>query len=141
MIADTLMGILNILFGKRTSSEEVDLSALHLSPHEEGHVRTFITKSAQERMGVIMALGDKGNAGHWGLMRYALLLDPDKTVTFAALKRIGNFPDKDGAVKVLHELDQRGSGDGLEPYLSMAKVRLGLMSNEEFEARMNAGPK
>jgi hypothetical protein len=135
------MGFFDNLFGKRASNEDVDLSALHLSPHEEGHVRTFRTKSAQERMGVIMALGDKGNPGHWGLMRYALLLDPDKDVTFAALKRIGNFPDKEGAAKLLHKLDQRGSGESLEPYLSMAKVRLGLMTNEEFENRMNRGPK
>lgn len=135
------MGILDKLFGKRTSNTEADLHALELNAQEEGHVRTFRTKPVKERMGVIMMLGDKGDPGHWGMMRYALLLDPDKDVTFAALKRIGNFPDKEGAAKVLQELDLRGSGNSLEPYLSMAKTRLGLMTSEEFEARMNSGTK
>jgi hypothetical protein len=88
-----------------------------------------------------MMLGDKGEAGHWGLMRYALLLDPDKDVTFAALKRIGNFADKQAASNVLLELDQRRGGDSLEPYLSMAKHRLGLMTIEEFKDRMNRAAK
>jgi hypothetical protein len=135
------MGILDTLFGKRTSKEDLDLRMLNLSDQEERQVHDFRMKAARERMGLIMMFGDHGDPGHWGLMRYALLLDPDKDVTFAALKRIGNFADKKAASNVLLELDQRRGGDSLEPYLSMAKHRLGLMTIEEFEQRMNRAAK
>jgi hypothetical protein len=126
------MGLLNKLFGK----SETDLSAFGLSGQEEIVVRRFLALTPRDRMGLIMQLGDAGKPEHWTLVKFAALHETDPDVRMSALKRLDNFPNKDAAIQLVKDLEGQPGHQRLEPYVSMAKVRLGLMTSKEFAARL-----
>jgi len=128
------MGLFNKLFG----NAQVDQSAQSSVSSDEAAIGKFQALSGQDRMGAIIRVGDAGKADGWMLIKFASLSDPDLDVRMAALKRLGNFLDRSATVQLLKDMEKQPNHESLEPYLSMAKVRLGMMSKEEFEAKLNA---
>ena len=84
-----------------------------------------------------MAVGDSADASYLNLLQYAILQDTDMHVKFAALKRIHLFAAHPGVAALLKSMQADKTGDGLEPYFSMALTRVGLISKEDFEQKMN----
>lgn len=132
------MSFFKKLFWKRTISET---GALHIQ-NQEAILSTpesrFSALSSDERLGVIMSLGDTGQSKYFDLMKFSIQSDPDLDVRFAALKRIHLFkdhPDLIPFLKVLHSTEEQRS---LEPYLSMALCRVGIISEEELQSRINS---
>lgn len=93
--------------------------------------------SAAEIMGVIMMIGDRGDLADFQLIKRAILVEGEKGVRFAALKRLHNFKEADGFEEFLDELESKDSFAHLEPYYSMALIRCGRISEEDFTNRMN----
>ena len=97
----------------------------------------FPKLNPEARMAVIMVLGDSGKLEYFPFLKYAVLIETDQSVKFAALKRIHLFKGHPDTIPMLNELKNSGYGQKLEPYFSMALSRLGLISIEEFEKRIN----
>jgi hypothetical protein len=100
-------------------------------------IEEFPQLNPEARMGVIMALGDSGKLKYFPFLKYAVLIETDQNVKFAALKRIHLFKDHPDTIPMLTELKNNGYGQKFEPYFSMALSRLGLISLEEFEKMIN----
>ena len=100
-------------------------------------IEEFPQLNPEARMGVIMALGDSGKLEYFPFLKYAVLIETDQNVKFAALKRIHLFKDHPDTITMLTELKNNGDGQKFEPYFSMALSRLGLISIEEFEKKIN----
>lgn len=107
--------------------------------NENQFVREFISLNNDERLKRIMLSGDPSNPDHFALFQYAILHDPDMHVIFAALKRIHIFKGYPGFESLLRQLQENGDGDKMEPYFSMALSRVGLITMEELEKKINSG--
>ncbi|WP_294671313.1 hypothetical protein [uncultured Fluviicola sp.] len=128
------MSIFNKLFGKQDKKQP----SRH--PNQKKPIPTFdeFTRlRAENRLGVIMVVGDTGKSEYFPFLKYAILNDPDFHVTLAALKRIHLFKENTEVVPMLTEIKNNGSGQEFEPYFSMALSRLGIITMEEFEKKMN----
>jgi hypothetical protein len=100
-------------------------------------IEEFPQLNPEARMGVIIALGDSGKFEYFPFLKYAVLIETDQNVKFAALKRIHLFKDYPDTIPMLTELKNNRDVRELEPYFSMALSRLGLISIEEFEKKIN----
>ena len=123
------------LFSKRTRPQNTEHPPLNES--EQASLKEFSFLSADDRIRKIMTAGDTGSPAYFYLMQYAVLNDPDMNVKFAALKRIHLFAAHSGLLPMMKKLRETNPGNAMEPYLSMALSRLGLISTEEFEQKMN----
>ena len=83
-----------------------------------------------------MSLGDTGQNKFFNLLRFSIQSDPDIDVRFAALKRIHLFTEHPELIPFLKSLSKYDKPN-LEPYLSMALRRVGVISQEEFNWRTN----
>lgn len=133
------MGIFDIFSSKKWNPREVNFDEIELNLSDSGKesIRKFANQKDQVRMGDIMMLGDQGDPNFFYLMYYAVLFDDDLDVHFSALKRLPNFKDCPNFESLLEKLAKPNVGEDLEPYYSMMLSRLGRISKDEFERRMN----
>ena len=124
------MGIFDKLFGKKEQKKECQSRKFPT-------IEEFPTLNSDDRMGIIMLLGDSGTLEYFPFLKYAIEKDPDIDVKFAALKRIHHFKDHPDTVPMMTELKKKNIGEEFEPYFSMALSQLGIISFEEFEEKMD----
>jgi hypothetical protein len=124
------MSIFNKLFGNKPSKPKTENKKLPT-------LEEFPQLNSDNRLGVIMIVGDSGNLDYFPFLKYAILNDADIDVKFAALKRIHLFKVHPDTISILLELKDNGEGEKLEPYFSMALSRVGIISLEEFENKIN----
>ena len=98
---------------------------------------TFQQLKEENRMLVIMRVGDTGDLQDFDLMASALT-DESKSVKFAALKRIHNFSNHPDTIQIVQSLESQNQQKELEPYYSMALFRLSLISEEELKNSLNS---
>ncbi|WP_459212273.1 hypothetical protein [Aquimarina rhabdastrellae] len=125
------------LFKKKTIEIDFDTIGFKLSDQGKESIKKFCGRTAEERMGDIMYLGNKGNPNFFYLIYYAILFDRDLNVRFAALKRASKFKEAPNFDMLLDKLDKLRIGESLEPYYSMMLYELREISLEEFKKRMN----
>lgn len=131
------MNLFKKLFGKKNKlvgSTPVDKNPAdtNLTPEEK-----FASLSSEERLGAIMSLGDTGQSKFFDLLKFSILSDPYIHVRFAALKRIHLFKENADLIPFLKSLSEDGKRSNLEPYLSMALSRVGIISQKELEQQLN----
>lgn len=131
------MNLFKRLFGKKNKLDEStgfnnNQTSTNLTPEEK-----FSSLSSDERLGAIMSLGDTGQNKYFGLLKFSIQSDPDIDIRFAALKRIHLFKEHPDLIPFLKSLSDYEKQSNLEPYLSMALSRVGIISQEEFEQRIN----
>ena len=133
------MGIFNKKFGTKKKNSEIDFNQIGLNLSESGKesIRKFISRTDKERMGDVILLGDKGDQNFFYLIYYSALFDSDINVRFAALKRIPNFQGNPNLDKLIDRLGQPNVGEILEPYYSMMLFRLGKISEDELNDKLN----
>lgn len=124
------MSIFDKLFGKKEQKKESQ-------PKRLPTIEEFPQLNSDDRMGIIMLLGDSGKLEFLPFLKYAIENDNDIDVKFAALKRIHLFINHPDTVPMMTELKNNNIGKELEPYFSMALSRLGIISFEDFEKKMD----
>lgn len=128
------MNIFDKLFRRRSNKQaSVQPSEKKTLPS----IEEFPQLNPDARMSIIMVLGDSGKLEYFPFLKYSVLKETDQHVKFAALKRIHLFKGHPDTISILTDLENNGEGQKLEPYFSMALSRLGLISIEEFEKRIN----
>jgi hypothetical protein len=132
------MNFIRKFFGKEKKNEQPIQVELDLNEYERQLIREFTQFSIDDRLKKIMMLGDSGDPGNFKLIQYAIQYDPDLHVKFSALKRIHLFKGHPDLEPMLNLLKQNKTGDNLEPYFSMALSRMGLITIEEFERKINS---
>lgn len=128
------MSIFDKLFNKFRRQQNTE-------PKRFPTIEDFPKLNSEERLGIIMVLGDSGKLEFFPFINYAIRNDTDIDVTFAALKRVHNFRNHPDTISMLTELKDSGIGEKFEPYFSMALSRLGIISIEAFEEKMNNAKK
>jgi len=133
------MGIFDKIFGTKKKNSEIDFNQIGLDLSDSGKesIQKFISRTNKERMGDIMLLGDKADHNFFYLIYYSALFDSDLNVRFAALKRIPNFQGNPNLDKLLDRLGQTNIGENLEPYYSMMLFRLGRISEDDLNDKLN----
>jgi hypothetical protein len=128
------MNLLKRLFGLTTSIEHAAPATgkVALTPEEQ-----LSSLNPDQRLATIMTIGDTGLLTHYALLKHSILTDPDRGIRFAALKRIHLFKEHPDLLSFLQNLYASEENSGLEPYLSMALGRVGLISLEELQSRIN----
>jgi len=124
------MRIFDKLFGKKKLEKNSE-------PKRLPTIEEFPKLTSDDRMEVIMILGDSGKLEFFPFLKYAIQNDTDIDVKFAAMKRIHLFKNHPDTIPMLTELKNSSLGEKFEPYFSMALSRLGIISIEEFEEKMN----
>ncbi len=129
------MNIFDRIFGKKKTVDTTHTTGIDVDTLED-----FIKLSSNNRMLTLMRLGDQQqvNINHFPFFQFAILSDPDKNVKFAALKRIHSFKDHPDTIPMMAKLMTENNSNGLEPYFSMALSRLGIISLEDFEKKINS---
>lgn len=112
-------------------------SLLDASEAEKQLVGDFVKLSPADRIRNIIEYGESGSKEYFYLLKWVVFYDLDKSIKFAALKRIHLFKDNSDVVTVLNELSHHTETLDLEPYYSMALSRVGMISENEFKERMN----
>lgn len=128
------MGIFNKIFGKQEYKQKAQTF------NEGSKIPTldeFTKLNAENRLDIIMIVGDTGKSEYFPVLKYAILNDPELHVKLAALKRIHLFKDNPEVVPMLTEIKNNNGGQDFEPYFSMALSRLGLITMKEFEEIIN----
>jgi len=132
------MNLFQRLFKRRKTLQKMqNTQPLPETGDDHAEVRTFALLNTDQRLATIMAVGHSANLRDFNLLQYAILQDPDMHVKFAALKRIHLFAAHPGLVPLLVSMQANKAGDTLEPYFSMALMRAGLISQADFEQKMN----
>jgi hypothetical protein len=132
------MSFLRKLFGTRKKNDQPIDVDLDLNENEKHLIREFSHLSIDDRLRRIIILGDSGEPGCFKLLQYGIQYDPDLHVKFAALKRIHLFKGHPDLEPMLNLLKENKTSDKLEPYFSMALSRMGLITIEEFERKINS---
>ena len=70
-------------------------------------------------------------------MKFCIQTDPDIDVRFAALKRIHLFKEHPDLIRFLQTLNDLDKNVDLEPYLSIALSRVGIITQDELQRRIN----
>ena len=97
----------------------------------------FPKLNSDERIMTIMMMGDSEKNEYFPFLKYAIQIDTDINVKFAALKRIHHFKNHSETTSMLNELKDNNIGQKYEPYFSMALLRLGIISEDEFNEIIN----
>lgn len=131
------MNLFKKLFWKKITSNTntkgiKEPSDIKLTPEQK-----FQLLDSKERMKAIMSLGDTGQHKFYDLLKFSIESDPDIHVRFAALKRIHLFKDHPDLMPFLKLLKEKDTVHRLEPYLSMALLHTGNISEDEFQQRIN----
>ncbi len=120
-----------LFWGRGTNNENIKQNQLPT-------LEEFIKLNSDERMKIIMIIGESGNSHYFPLMKQAISSDTDQGVCFAALKRIHNFKDYPETISFMIDLKKNDFGENYEPYFSMALSRLGIINVEEFKNNINS---
>lgn len=97
----------------------------------------FPKLNSDDRIMTIMMMGDSEKIEYFPFLKYAIQNDTDINVKFSALKRIHHFKNHSETIPMLTELKDNNMNQKHEPYLSMALLRLGIISEEEFNEKIN----
>jgi hypothetical protein len=97
----------------------------------------FPKLNSDDRIMTIMMMGDSEKIEYFPFLKYAIEKDTDINVKFSALKRIHHFKNHSETLPLLNELKDNNIGQNYEPYLSMALLKLGIISEEEFSDKIN----
>ncbi len=124
------MSIFNKIFGSKQNKQITEKQKLPT-------IEAFPLLNDNDRMSVIMIVGDSGNLDYFHFLKFAIVNDKDTGVRFAALKRIHLFKNHPETIPMILTLKNNGEGEKLEPYFSMALSRLGNISLEEFKNQIN----
>lgn len=125
------------LFGINKNTKPAGLKGYIPSSNNKISKDAFQRLKEEDRMVVIMKVGDVGDLRDFDLMESALT-DSSKSVKFAALKRIHNFSGHPDTIPLIQTLESKNSQRELEPYYSMALFRLSLISEEELKYILNS---
>ena len=98
----------------------------------------FDSLPSNHRLGTIINLGDTGDLKYFEILKHSIESDPDIDVRLAALKRIHLFKNHPDLISFLQQIESLPEKRNLEPYLSMALHRVGLINLEEFNFRVNS---
>ena len=131
------MSIWKKLFSKKAIKAQ-QTHAFDLSNIEGKAIGDFSKLNEENRIIQIMILGDTGNLKYFDLLRFSIESDPSINVKFAALKRIHLFKDHPDLKPMLIETQEKKFIEKLEPYFSMALSRVGIISIEDFQNRVNS---
>lgn len=117
-------------------------------PHDEAadvlfpacvSARQFAAFKPKQRMQAVMIAGDSGEVQFYRFLKWCIDKDPDLDVRLAALKRLPNFLGQNDLFSYLMRLDSSAGKSVLEPYLSMALSRVGLITLDQFKERLKSG--
>lgn len=133
------MGFFKNLFKKQNAEPKPLDVDLELNEEERQLIQDFARHNDSKRMVAIMALGDTGDPRYFRLLQYAILYDPNSDVKFSALKRLHLHKGHPELEPMLIKLKNEGKGDEMEPYFSMLLSRVGLITIEELERKINPG--
>jgi hypothetical protein len=131
------MRFLKNIFRKRKPELDDLERAFILNDTDRRLIEEFSDYDDNWRVKEIIILAETGDSLYFRVMQYAILLDRNKSVRFAALKRIHFFEGHPDLKPMLLQMGENKEGNKFEPYLSMALSRLGLISIEEFESKIN----
>ncbi|MBN8667247.1 MAG: hypothetical protein J0M30_07040 [Chitinophagales bacterium] len=131
------MNLFKILFGKKKNIGESKRFDKNKNDYNLTSEAKFASLSSEERLGAIMSLGDTGQNRFFDLLKFSIQSDPDIDVRFAALKRIHLFKEHPSVIPFLKSLSEDKKQTNLEPYLSMALSRVGIISPKELQNRIN----
>lgn len=134
------MNLFKKLFGKKNKLDESTRFDKNQIDTNLATEEKFASLNSDERLGAIMSLGDTGQNNLFELLKFSIKSDPDIDVRFAALKRIHLFKEHPDLIPFLKSLSVDDKKPNLEPYLSMALSRVGIISLEEFNQRINNSP-
>ena len=131
------MNLYQRLFKRRRANSSPPAPAPFPAAAGNSLLLSFAVLNTDQRLASVMATADSGDPQYFELLQHAILQDPDMHVKFAALKRIHLFAAHPGLVPLLVSMQANKAGDTLEPYFSMALLRAGLISQADFEQKMN----
>jgi hypothetical protein len=120
------------IFRKKTPVTEPDILFPGLVS-----ARQFAAFKPDSRLQAVMITGDSADPVFFDFMKWCIQYDPDLGVRLAALKRLPNFIGQNDLFPFLIYLDKSNEKSRLEPYLSMALSRTGLITADEFKVRIN----
>jgi len=131
------MSIWKKIFSKKAikSRQNYDFD---LSNIEGKAIKDFSKLNEDNRIRQIMILGDTGNLKYFNLLRFSIESDPGINARFAALKRIHLFKEHPDLKPLLIGMQENKFIEKLEPYFSMALSRVGIISIEDFQNRLNS---
>ena len=109
-----------------------------LSNIEGKAIEDFSKLDEDHRIMQIIILGDTGNLKYFDLLRFSIESDPSINVKFAALKRIHFFKEHPDLKPLLIGMQENKFIEKPEPYFSMALSRVGIISIEDFQNRINS---
>ena len=132
------MSIWKKIFGTKQEKPLLQAYNFDISNDQGKAVEDFSNLNADSRLVRVMTLGDTGNLKYFDLLRFAIESDPDTGVRFAALKRIHLFKEHADLKPMLISMQENRAGEKLEPYFSMALSRVGIISIEDFQERINS---
>lgn len=101
------------------------------------HLTKFAELGTKDRIITVIEKGESHDINNYDLLEFAIANDPDINVRFSALKRIHNFSKHERVIPFLKSLDTIDAKEQLEPYLSMALSRIGIITMDEFEKRIS----
>ena len=131
------MNFFKRIFRKSKIDDEQLPIDLTVNDTDKQLINEFSKLDADSRIKKIMHLGDTAELQYFKLLQYTILHDPDVDVKFSALKRIHLFREHPDLEPMLIQLKSSKKGDQMEPYLSMALLRLGMITKEQFEQKIN----
>lgn len=128
------MSLFTKLFGRKPNNADTQETSEKINVQT---IEEFQQLNPQAKMSIIITFGESGKMEYFPFLKHAVLIETDPNVKFAALKRIHHFKNHPDTVAILTELKNNGKGEKLEPYFSMALSRLGIISIEDFEKKIN----
>jgi hypothetical protein len=99
--------------------------------------KQFAAFKPDQRMQVAMIVGDSGDVKFYDFIKWCIEEDTDLGVRLAALKRLPNYIGHTDLPSFLVRLNQSTDKAKLEPYLSMALSKVGLITYDELNNRLN----
>ena len=131
------MSIWKKIFSKKIIKNHQTYS-FDLNNIEGRGIEEFSKLNEDNRIMQIMMLGDTGNPKYFDLLRFSIESDPSINVRFASLKRIHLFKEHPDLKPLLIGMQENRFIEKLEPYFSMALSRVGIISIEDFQNRINS---
>jgi hypothetical protein len=136
---ELIMGLFERFFkSKKDNTEHINDNS-QVFKDEETLVKNFIRSGNSDRIRIVMKFGDSAMPEYYPVLKYAILNDANIDVKFAALKRIHLFKDNPDVVLLLNNLNTITNIEQLEPYYSMALSRVGIITIDQFNEKLNPG--
>ncbi|QKG56373.1 hypothetical protein GKZ68_06835 [Hymenobacter sp. BRD128] len=129
------MNIFDKIFGRKKTIDTAYQTDIKMDTLED-----FAKLSSDNRMLALMRFSDRQqvNINHFAIFQFAILSDPNKNVKLTALKRIHAFKEHPDIMPMMKKFMAENDNNGLEPYFSMALSRLGIISLEDLNTKLNS---